>query len=56
MQGLMFGGAESLPRWSGYTIGFRLVQAFLQAHPAMSIEEWTALDAAELLRQSPYDP
>jgi uncharacterized protein YjaZ len=52
--GLMFGGAEGTPRWSGYTVGFAIVQSYLSAHPTLSVERWTELDAAEIVRNSPY--
>lgn len=53
--GLMFGGAEGVPRWSGYTIGFHIVQAFLRTHAQVGIAEWTAMEARALLRDSGYD-
>jgi uncharacterized protein YjaZ len=56
MQGLMFGGAEGVRRWAGYTIGFRIVQAFLKGHPDLSVSQWTAIPADELLKQASYVP
>ncbi len=37
MQALMFGGVDGVPRRAGYTIGFSLVQAYLEAHPGLSV-------------------
>jgi uncharacterized protein YjaZ len=54
MQGLMFGGAEGVPRWGGYTVGFAIVQSYLKAHPDLDANEWTAIEAAEIVRKSPY--
>lgn len=56
LQGMMFGGADGLPRWAGYTVGFRIVEAYRRAHPAVTVGQWTALPAAELVRQSSYEP
>jgi uncharacterized protein YjaZ len=56
MQGLMFGGAEGVPHWAGYTIGFQIVQSFLKAHPDLNVSQWTAIPANELLQQSSYLP
>ncbi len=53
----LFGSAEKgIPRWSGYTIGFRIVQSYLNNHPDASIDAWTYIDARELLRDSGYSP
>jgi uncharacterized protein YjaZ len=54
LQGLMFGGGEGVPRWGGYTIGFAIVQSYLKAHPDLNVNEWTAIEAAEIVRKSPY--
>jgi uncharacterized protein YjaZ len=56
LQGLMFGGAEGVRRWGGYTIGFRIVQAFLQRHPDLSVTQWTRMAADELLARASYAP
>ena len=54
-QQIMF-GSERYPTWTGYTIGFNIVQAFLEKHPDMTVEAWTELDAQELLERSGYAP
>jgi uncharacterized protein YjaZ len=51
----MFGG-QGIPRWAGYTIGFHIVQAFLRSHPRATVENWTKLDAHDLIKQSGYKP
>jgi uncharacterized protein YjaZ len=56
MRSFIFGGNSHMPRWAGYTVGFRLVQAFLTRHPDWSVERWTALDGHELLKESGYAP
>ena len=40
------------PMWAGYRLGTALVNAFLVRHPALSVSEWTRLDARELLEGS----
>ena len=52
---IMFGN-DRFPLWTGYTIGFNVVQAFLEAHPDVSVETWTDMDAQELLQLSGYAP
>jgi uncharacterized protein YjaZ len=54
MQGLMFGGAEGTPHWSGYTIGFAIVQSYIEAFPDTDVEKWSEIEAAEIVRSSPY--
>ena len=47
-------GDGQIPRWTGYTIGFHIVQQYIHAHPEVSLEAWTSLDEHELLKQSGY--
>lgn len=55
-QEFMFGNrSKSIPTWTGYTIGFHIVQKFIELHPEVSIEEWTGMDAKELFEASGYD-
>ena len=52
----MFGDrSDSIPIWTGYTIGFHIVQQFLENHPEMSIEEWTGMNAREIFEASGYE-
>ena len=55
-QGQIMFGSDDYPLWTGYTIGFNIVQAFLEKHPEMDVEAWTELDAQELLERSDYAP
>jgi len=48
-----FGGLET-PRWTLYTIGFHVVQCYLEHHPSQGVEQWTAMNARELLEESGY--
>ena len=57
IQNYLFIGRVSwgiIPRWTGHTIGYHIVQAYLDAHPKASVEDWTMLDAATLLADSGY--
>jgi uncharacterized protein YjaZ len=53
-QRYMFGDGRSVPLWSGYTIGFHIVQSYLRQSPETTLSEWTAMDAWEILEQSGY--
>ena len=46
---IMFSRAEGMPQWAGYRLGFEMVSSYLQAHPQLSIQEWTAVPAREFL-------
>lgn len=51
----MFGNqGRDIPLWTGYTIGFHIVQEFIETHPEVSVEEWTAMEAMDILEQSGY--
>ena len=50
----LFGRRDDVPTWAGYTIGFHIVQAFLQKTPEASVPSWTALDSREMLTRSGY--
>ena len=51
----MFGNqGQDIPLWTGYTIGFHIVQDFVEKHPEMPVEEWTAMEAMDILEQSGY--
>lgn len=49
-------GSEGIPRWTGYTIGTRIVDAFRAGHPEVSWAELTRMPAAAILATSGYDP
>ncbi|MBS3752186.1 MAG: hypothetical protein KGY46_02230 [Anaerolineales bacterium] len=50
----LVGGDQNTPTWTGYTIGYHIVQSYLDAHPQADIETWTTLSPHELLEQSGY--
>ena len=41
--------------WSGYAIGYHIVQAFIANHPEVGVEEWTGMTAEELFQNSGYE-
>ncbi len=49
-------GLDGTPRWTGYTIGFHIVQSYLQNHPNADVDEWTDKDTHDLLAESGYSP
>ena len=51
---LFIGDSLAIPTWTGHTIGYHIVQAYLDAHPEATIDDWTMLDAATLLADSGY--
>jgi uncharacterized protein YjaZ len=51
----LFGDMQT-PRWTAYTVGFNIMQSFLERHTEVGIEEWTAMSAQEILERSGYDP
>ncbi len=44
---VMFGSKE-YPLWSGYTLGYKMVEDALKSQPNLKLEEWVALDAEKL--------
>ena len=51
---VMFGQGEGVSHWAGYTIGFHIVRSYLETHPGLSPQEWTALEPEVILRDSGY--
>ena len=50
----LFGTRDDVPRFAGYTIGFHIVQAFLQRNPEAPVASWTRLGSREMLTRSGY--
>jgi uncharacterized protein YjaZ len=47
-------GDKDIPFASAYTIGYRIMQEFLNNNPSMTLLEWTDLEAEEILLKSKY--
>lgn len=54
-QKVFFGDYEEFPVWTGYKIGYNIVKDFIKNNPRVSIEEWTNMDAKEVLERSGYE-
>jgi uncharacterized protein YjaZ len=50
----LFGGYDGIPYWAGYTIGYHIIQKYLENNPEKSVIEWTKMDAYRLLQESSY--
>ena len=51
----MFGYSGVTP-WTGYTLGYNIVQGYVEAHPEVTVEELMAMDAEDILAESGFDP
>ncbi len=51
-----FNGNPSLniPRRANYQMGYLMMQSYLKDHKGMSVEEWTSLDADDIILESEY--
>jgi uncharacterized protein YjaZ len=47
--------AQGIPMWSNYKIGYQIMKSFSENNPDISIEEWTNLDAKEIVKRSKYN-
>lgn len=47
-------GGNGLPSLYGYGEGYRMVKSYLDLHPNVTPEEWTALSAKEILEEGNY--
>ncbi len=41
--------------WSGYAIGYHIVQVFMYNHPDVSIDQWTDMSSKDILDDSGYE-
>jgi hypothetical protein len=46
--------ANSTPAFTGYTIGFQIVQQYLRSHPHEQVADWTVKDPEALFKESGY--
>ena len=51
---VMFGDGKDYPRWSGYTIGYRIVQNYLEKNPEINVDAWTNMSSSDILEKSGY--
>ncbi len=51
---VMFGDGKDYPRWSGYTIGYHIVQNYLEKNPEVNVDAWTNMSSSDILEKSGY--
>jgi len=51
---VMFGDGMDYPQWSGYTIGYHIVQNYLEKNPELNVEAWTNMSSSDILEKSGY--
>ena len=51
-----FYGARTIPAYAGYTIGYDIVNGYLERHPAVSVAGLVTVDAERILRGSGFTP
>ncbi|GKV70208.1 hypothetical protein NCCP2716_27060 [Sporosarcina sp. NCCP-2716] len=54
IDGTIQGGINGLPHAYGYSEGYKIIRAYLEKHPDMSVEEWTSKDPREIFEDSKY--
>lgn len=50
---ILFGGKD-LPRFYGYSEGYKMIKSYLDLNPNQSPEEWTALSTQEIIEKGKY--
>lgn len=53
LQAVMFGGG-GFPQWTGYATGNEIVRTFVEANPRLTIEDWSLIDANDMLPTSRF--
>jgi uncharacterized protein YjaZ len=53
-RGIMYGN-DTYPQWSGFTIGYNMMQAALKNNPKLTPEEWVKLSPEKVLAMSDYE-
>ena len=51
---MLFGDADRIPLWTGYTIGYRIVMRFLETHPDMEPANLVSMPGNAILEASGY--
>ncbi|MBM3935381.1 MAG: hypothetical protein FJ319_14000 [SAR202 cluster bacterium] len=53
---LLFGDNDRIPPWTGYTLGYRMVQKYLQAYPETALGYLVTLPADQVYASGGYAP
>ena len=48
-------GSNNYPLWTGYTLGYSIVNDALTKNPNMKFEDWDKLDAEKFMELSGWD-
>jgi uncharacterized protein YjaZ len=51
---MLFGDNDRVPQWAGYTLGYRMVQSYLEKRPETTFSEIVKLPGSEILAGSSY--
>ncbi|WOV83051.1 DUF2268 domain-containing putative Zn-dependent protease [Sporosarcina jeotgali] len=51
---IIMGGSNGIPNYYGYSEGYKIVRSYLDLHPEMTVEEWTAQEPKELFEEVNY--
>jgi len=52
---VLFGDNDRIPQWTGYTVGYRVVQGYLNAHPQTQPAQLVGLTARAIFQGSGYE-
>ncbi len=52
---VLFGDNDRIPQWTGYTVGYRVVQGYLKAHPQAQPAQLVGLTARAVFQGSGYE-
>ncbi|VDH00348.1 Predicted Zn-dependent protease (DUF2268) [Lysinibacillus sphaericus] len=51
---MKIGGSNGIPNNYGYSEGYKMVRSYLDLHPEMAVEEWTAKEPKEIFEEVNY--
>jgi hypothetical protein len=54
-QEILNGGKNGLPKFYGYSEGYKMVKSYVDANEGISVEDWTAVPASEIFEDGNYE-
>ena len=54
LETIIIGGSNGIPLSYGYSEGYKMIQAYIERHPEISVKEWTALNSKEIFNGGNY--